>query len=274
MQQHQSFEVVTPGPSPAGLTIWSLNTCSLKTCDLLPLAQAMADTSAWDILCLQEGVHNATPGLHTEAGLWILSGQPSQVGVPRLLLNSRLGSRVRQTKTHTHYVMAEIGLIPPLITFSLYLPPYSAHSDASFEATLEQFITDLKLMQKSSPGSFVLGGGDCNTQLSRLKGHVGRFTGTNERPCDQERQEHLLAFLADMDLTVPATFADTGPTRKPWPGQTRQKPSKIHFIISSKRLTATPITDDKPTPSTSIDHQPVGLFAVAPHASRRDDANH
>ena len=231
----------------------------------------MGDTSAWDIICLQEGILKYPPGLHTEAGLWILSGQESQVGTTHLLLNQRVGSRLRRTKTHTHYVIAEVGLISPVILFSLYLPPFSAHSSASFETTIEHFQKDLQEMHRTLPGSFILGGGDCNTQLSYLKGHVGRHTGTSERACDRDRQDLFLGFLAaDMNLKVPSIYADTGPTRMPWPKQHRQQPSKIDFIIASTRLISDPILDDIPTPATNTDHVPVGATVLAPHASRKD----
>ena len=134
-------------------------------------------------------------GIHTDAGFWIITGHKSQVGSPHLLLNQRLGSRLRRTTLHTHYVIAEIGLAPPLITFSLYLPAHSAHSDASFETILEDFTRDLRHMHQSSPGSFVLGGGDVNTQMVKLPGLVGKHTGSVERACDQERREAISALL-------------------------------------------------------------------------------
>ena len=160
--------VVTPGIP--GLTIWTLNTCTLKSQDIIPLAQSFADSTEWDILCIQEGTTTLGSGVHTEAGLWIVTGLESQTGAPQLLLSSRLGARLRRTKLHKNYVIAEVGLQPPLITFSLYLPPHANHSESSFEDTMEHFRQDLQIMQKAAPGSFTLGGGDCNLQPHPLKG--------------------------------------------------------------------------------------------------------
>ena len=261
--------VVNPRPNAPGLTIWTLNTCTLKAQDLIPLAQSFEDTSAWDVLCPQEGTATIPEGIHTDAGFWILTGHKSQVGSPQLILNNRVGSRLRRTKLHTHYVMAEVAMVPPVILFSLYLPPHAAHSVDSFEETLESFTKDLGSLHHSSPGSFVLGGGDCNVQPIPTQDLVGSFVGTLDRACDQERQGQLTALLAGMGMKLPTTFADTGPTRTPWPGQ-KQQPSKIDFIFCSSKLTTKLHTDDLPTPCTSTDHKPVGLTAHAPYASRKE----
>ena len=93
--------------------------------------------------------------------------------------------------------------------------------------------------------------------------------GTIDRACDQERQQQLAALLADMSLKLPTTFADTGPTRTPWPGQ-KQAPSKIDFIFCSSKLTTKLHNTDIPTPCTNTDHKPIGLTAHAPHASRKE----
>ena len=207
---------------------------------------------------MQEGATTLPPGLHTESGFWILTGETGSVGAQHLIFNARIGTRLRRTRTHKNYVIAEIGSVPPVITFSAYFPPFASHGDSSFEDTVESFHADLKEMQLSSPGSFVLGGGDCNVQMSLIPGLVGKHTGTFERPHDKDRRDPILSLLADLGMKLPHSFSDTGPTRFSWPGQApKQKPSKIDYIFTSTKLQTTLIQTDLPTPITSTDHRPI-----------------
>ena len=122
--QGQSFDnpVVSPRPNQPGLTVWTLNVCTLRSKDLLLLTQAFSDNSNWDALCIQEGTTTIPPGVHTESRFWFLTGEQGTVGSPHLILNSRLGARLRRTKFHSHYILAEIGTVPPVILFTVYLP--------------------------------------------------------------------------------------------------------------------------------------------------------
>ena len=105
--------------------------------------------------------------------------------------------------------------------------------------------------------------------MVKTPGLVGKYTGTFDRPIDQDRRTPVLSLLADLGLKLPHTFAKTGPTRYPWPGQgPKQKPSQMDFIFASHKLHTKIIQDDKPTPATSTDHRPIGLTAHAPYASR------
>ena len=271
-RKSQSFDVVSPSQTNVlGLTIWTLNTCTLKSCDLIPLAHSFADNSCWDAICIQEGSYGLSPGVATDSGITIVTGHTDTVGAPHLLLNHRLGSRIRKTSRHSHFVIVELALTPPVLLFSLYLPPFSSHGAASFETTLDHFKTELESMQEASPGSFVLGGADCNTQLPQVESRVGPHTGTIDRPVDRDRGDVLQALLSSLDLKVPTSYANLGPTRIPWPGQlAKQKPSVIDYIMSSHKLHCQVITSDIPTPATATDHTPIGLTAFAPYKSRKE----
>ena len=217
--------------------------------DLLPLAHSFTDSVQWDILCIQEGVRQRQGGVEVEEAITFISGHGSQVGAPRLILSPRLGTRLRRWILHTNYVIASFGTTPPLIAYSLYLPAFGSHGDAPFEQTLHTFTQDLQTLQEQTPGSLILGGSDCNTQMREMPGHVGSRTGTVERPMDQERADALLHALATLGLKVPSSYVDVGPTRTPWPGQLpRQQPSVIDYLFSSTSLTCNTHTSHPPPP--------------------------
>ena len=94
-----------------------------------------------------------TPGLMIQDGNHILTGHTGDTGAPHVVLSNRLGTRLRTTILKANYVIAEVGLIPPLIVFSLYLPAFSNHGGASFAHTMDEFHQDLQTMQRRSPGS-------------------------------------------------------------------------------------------------------------------------
>ena len=260
-----------PPVPPLGIAIWSLNACTLKSDDVIPLANSFSDSVRWDVLCIQEGVRHRTGGVETDSGVTIISGPGSAVGAPQLLLNRRLGSRLRQWTTHPNYVIASVGTTPPLLLFSLYLPAQNSQGIAPFEHTLQTFQEDLQRMQSNSPGSFVLGAADCNTQLRPMPGHVGPWTGASERLADQERTDLLHCALATLGLIAPSSYVDLGPTRTPWPGQApSQQPSVIDYLFASPKIKCNVQSDNLPTPDTSTDHNPIGMVAYAPYASRRD----
>ena len=58
-------------------------------------------------------------------------------------------SRFCKTTITTHHVIAEITLLPPVLIFSLYLPPFSTHGSASFESTLENSTRDMSHMHSN-----------------------------------------------------------------------------------------------------------------------------
>ena len=267
----QSPPAPPPVPPPLGIALWSLNACTLRNEDVIPLAHSFTDSVRWDVLCIQEGVRHRTGGVETDEGITIISGPGSTVGAPQLLLNRRMGARLRKWTLHPNYVIAAVGMTPPVIIFTLYLPAQNSQGIAPFEQTLHTFQEDLQRMQTSTPGSFVLGAADCNTQLRQMPGHVGPWTGTNDRLADLERTDLLLCALASLGLTVPSSYVDLGPTRTPWPGQApSQQPSVIDYIFASPKIHCNMHCEDLPTPDTSTDHHPIGVTAQAPYASRRD----
>ena len=83
-----------------GVSIWSFNSCTLKSRDFIELAQSFTDSVQWDILCIQEGVRGQASGAITEQGLTIISGEGDAVGATHLILNQRLGSRLRLRRAH------------------------------------------------------------------------------------------------------------------------------------------------------------------------------
>ena len=168
-------------------------------------------------------------------------------------------------------MLSVFGTTPPVVAFSLYLPAHTTQGPAPFEQALWDFTVDLKKLHEDTPGSFILGGADCNTQLRKMDGHVGKWTGANERPADQERSDFILSSLATLGLNVPSSYVNLGATRIPWPGQkTQQKPSVIDYLFASSKLHYKMHTRDLPTPDTSTDHRPIGMTAYAPYASRKD----
>ena len=243
----------------------------MRAKELIPLAESFTEHAPWDVLALQEGAKDYPDRLCQEQGLYILSGPPGPTGSTQLLLNQRLGSRIRKTIVHQHFLIAEVGMIPPLIVFSLYLPPFSTHGQHSFEDVLETFQTELKYLQDAHPGSFVLGGADCNTELKPAKGLIGPHVGASDRPQDEDRSHLVMGLLSSAGLTAATTYTNLGPTRFPWEGlQPKQKPSVIDYIFTSSRITSHTYQTHRPTPDTTTDHTPIGLLAKAPWKSRKD----
>ena len=158
-----------------------------------------------------------------------------------------------------------------MVIFTLYLPAFGSHGDASFEQITQEFTQDLQTMQQQSPGSFVLGAADCNTQLREMPGQVGPENGANDRLGDEERADVLMQALALLSLTAPSSYVNLGPTRTPWPKQSpKQKPSVIDYLFASPKIDCQVHTDNLPTPDTPTDHKPIGMTAFAPHATRKD----
>ena len=215
------------------------NTCALKHCDLFPLIHSFSDTQHWDAFALQEGVRNMTPGILTESGVYIITGHSGDTGAPHLVLNRRLGSRLRQTVLHTHYALAQIRLVPPLKFFSLYLPAFSSHSDAPFAQILESFPNHL-LICSGNPRIVCLGGADCNTQLRPARGRIGHFNGAIERHFDKPRADLIQGLIAETGLKAPSSFANLGTLGISWPSQAqKQKPSVLDDIFTSATILAT-----------------------------------
>ena len=168
-------------------------------------------------------------------------------------------------------MLASLGMVPPLIVFSLYLPAHGHRSDVSFEQALQDFDSSLEEMQRQFPGSFVLGGADCNTQLRALDGLVGDWNGAIERPHDQERADLLLGMLAVRGMKAPSSFTNLGPTRVPWTKKLpRQQGSVIDYLFATQKLETRIIQSAELEPSTTTDHKPLGMAVIAPHASRKD----
>ena len=255
-----------------GVTLWTFNACRIAKGDLIPLIQSFEDTCHLDVLCVQEGASSQPEGVVREGQHWVITGKPGDHSPPHLILNNRVGTRLRQTRLHTHYVIAEIGFTPPLLLFSLYLPPFSTHGAASFDEVLHCFARDLEDLQKTHPGSFVLGGADCNAQLRTVPGHIGTHVGTLERVQDRERADSLAALVATAGLKVPTTYVKhLGPTRFPWKGQAdKQQASYIDHIFASNALHTRTHKEERPLPATTSDHLPVGLTATAPYRNRRE----
>ena len=158
-----------------------------------------------------------------------------------------------------------------MVIFTLYLPAHGSHGETPFEQITQDFIQDLQTMQQQTPGSFVLGAADCNTQLKAMPGHVGPETGANERLGDEERADVIMHALALLSLTAPSSYVNLGPTRTPWPKQSPyQKPSVIDYLFASPKIQYKVHVDNLPTPDTPTDHKPIGMTALAPHANRKD----
>ena len=134
-----------------GIRLWNLNACTLSKNDLSQLFFSFSDTCDWDILTIHKGIKNMTPGTSTQDGYHIITGETGDTGAPHIVLNHRLGTRLRRTILHANYVIAEVGMIPPLLIFSLYLPAFSNRGSASFAQTMQTFHDDLQETQRRSP---------------------------------------------------------------------------------------------------------------------------
>ena len=223
------------------------------------------------MIAIQEGVKFSQGGVTLEKGFHIISGRTENLGAAHLILAPRIGRRIRRTTIHSHYVIAEVGMTPPLIMFSLYLPPFGTHGAFLFEEVLAQFQIDLQTMHQASPGSFILGGTDGNTELRETGGLIGRYNGTGERPQDLERTDSFQGFLSAVGVKASSSYYDFGPTRYPWPGQSdKQAPSVIDYIVASPKLITKPLTKDLPIIDVATDHRPIGMEAQAPYKSRKD----
>ena len=158
---------------------------------------------------------------------------------------------------------------PPILLCSLYLPP-RVHGFDSFDQVITSFQQDIEAFRNDSPGLFVLGGGDLNTQLAPSAGPTGRFVGSGERPGEQDRSEAILAMLGSLSLKLPNTFSTYGPTRTPWTGKEgRDSPSTIDFLFCSEKTVSLLWPDRKPATGISSDHRPIGAGYLAPRPRRR-----
>ena len=177
---------------------------------------------------------------------------------------------------------SENGPFTPTMLLRLLAPPPGGdlhiisachwnHGESPFEAILHDFTQDLQKMQQQTHGSFILGAADCNTQLKTMPGHVGPETGANDRLGDEEGADSIMHTLALLGLTAPSSYVNVGPTRSPWPQQSRvQHPSVIDYLFAGQKLNCKVHLHYLPTPDTPTDHKPIGMTALAPYASRKD----
>ena len=246
-----------------GLWIWSWNACTIPKGGLSTIATSFDDSVSWDAICIQEGERDCPSGFFKLNHLWVASGQGDQRGAPQILLNPRLGSRVRRTRFASHHVIVEIGLRPPLLLWTFYAPPRT-HGEEALQASIQLLQIHLEELGAHLPHARLAGGMDLNTQLSEVSGVVGPWTGSGERPGEAERAGLVYGFLQTLALKLPSTFSNVGFTRQPWTRRAEQQQSTvIDFLALSK---STPFSLDTsrsiPTPFSS-DHKPIGMFITA-----------
>ena len=113
--------------------------------------------------------------------------------------------------------------------------------------------------------------GDFNTQLSPCDSVVGQYTNAGERAEDAPRATFVLGLLQSLHLRAVSTFADTSPTRRPWPSAKRKGEcdSTIDFICATDNLVGG-IGSPQGFPLTiSSDHSPLWLQVLAPYKDKR-----
>ena len=246
-----------------GLWIWSWNACTIPKGCLPETIAAFEDSVTWDAICIQEGERDCSAGFFKLNHFWVASGQGDQRGAPQILLNDRLGSRVRRTRFASHHAIVEIGLRPPLILWTFYAPPRT-HGDEAFQASLQLLQLHLEELGAHLPHARLAGGMDLNTQLSEVKGVVGPHTGSGERPGETERAGLVYGFLFSMALKLPSTFGNIGFTRKPWARRAEQHQSTvIDFLALSKSTPFRLETSHLPVSPFPSDHKPLGMFITA-----------
>ena len=196
---------------------------------------------AWDAICLQESLRHCEAGVTKDHGCWLVSGRGTQVGAPMIILNPRLGSRLRTFRASEHHVIAQLGMSPPILIFSIHLPPASLGLTL-FEAAIDAFLVDMNELRDATPGACLLGGGNCNTPLQPQKGIVGKHVGAIDRRGNTDRSDSLAHLLATLSLKADTTFSNYGPTRTPWAGQKQNKRGSVIDYIFTSTHQPTPVT--------------------------------
>ena len=112
-----------------------------------------------------------------------------------IVLNPRLGSRLRTYSASEHHVIAQLGMSPPIVIFSIHLPPASLGL-GPFEAAVDAFLTDMNELRDATPGACLLGSGDFNSPLQPQKGIVGKHVGAIDRRGNTDRSDSLAHLLA------------------------------------------------------------------------------
>ena len=195
----------------------------------------------------------------------MITGESPKRAAPAIITTPSFGRLLRRTVVAECYVLASFALKPPLVVFSLYLPPASLGPEA-FNSALDSFSQDLQLLTR---------GGDLNTQLARFGKFVGKHVGTGERLWEASRNSSLRNLLATHNLKVSSTFAPYHPTRTPWPAKTSQEqPSVIDFLLASPDLRTELWPCTRPYPGVRSDHRPIGMAVVSPPPKRHQRKAH
>ena len=189
-----------------------------------------------------------------------------------ILLNHRLGQRVRRTCYGGDYVLVEVATVPPLLICCWHAPSLSSGPEA-YEESIAHLQADIEyLTGRGSPhGTRLVLCGDFNTQLDPFEEVVGKFVSTGERPDDAPRATKVLGLLQTLALKAFSTFSDIGFTRSPWPAEKRrgEEDSVIDIICASSGLVGQAKSPPNfPCVSTS-DHHPIQVTLLAPTRDKK-----
>ena len=164
---------------------------------------------------------------------------------------------IKRTWLDESFVIAEVGMSPPLYLFSLYLPAI-AHGQAAFQSAVDRFHNILEQINPDPSQICLVGAGDLNTQVDPCRKDFGPYTGANERLGEESRASKISELLY---VIATSSWVAQSPTRYPWAKRAElHQPTFIDFIFTSRHLSA---HDELSLPVVS-DHRPLAVQVWGP----------
>ena len=192
-------------------------------------------------------------------------------GATMIVLNKRLGDRLRQHSIGTDYVIAHIAMSPPILLISYHAPSNSLGPEV-YQASLDNLVNDIETLGwKPTSGIRLILCGDFNSQVSEHEGVVGKYTNGGERANDAPRANMILGVAHHLHLRLFSTYHQLGPTRVPWRGAlAKGETASLIDHIAATNTTKCQIQIAHTFPTLTIsDHKPIKATILAPKKDRR-----
>ena len=248
----------------------SWNSCGITPAELDATVKELKDTK-WDAICLQEGYRNCSSGCFSCGDHWRLQTSSGMRGATMIVLNKRLGDRMRQHSIGTDYVIAHLALSPPILLISYHAPSNSLGPEV-YQASLDNLVNDIQTLGwNPASGIRLMICGDFNTQVSEHEGVVGQYTNGGERANDVPRANMILGVAHHLHLRLFSTYHQLGLTRVPWRRALAKGDAESlidHIAATNTIKCQIQIAHNFPTLTIS-DHKPIQATALAPKRDRR-----
>ena len=189
-----------------------------------------------------------------------------------ILLNQRVSKRLRRHVIAQDYVIAELGMVPPVLIISHHAPSSHAKDD-EYQDSFDRLLADIESLHPphSNTNIRLIWCCDLNTQVNAHPPDIGPWTNGGEREGESGRAATVSGAIQTLSLKIFSTFVDLGFTRFAWPGARKGENSNsiIDFIIATPSLKGTvEIADTFPT-HVSSDHKPLHFRTLAPKRDKR-----